>query len=164
MFAPAFTLAAIYIASVYIPFIILYETLASEVAKAAENNAADDWDRLRNVKVFIDDVFLLIYQKYVLYLISKLKNIHNMLTEALELANQHVSLVSLTYLGEEVTYGVMLLRSLLVEEFPRGDLSLHAAYTALRCLGLAYVFIRLNKSVNIQNKSMLFILFIFSLI
>ena len=75
-----------------------------------------------------------------------------MLTEALELANQHVSLLSLAYLAEEVTYGVMLMRRLLLEEYPPADYAIRAAYVSCRCVGLAYVFIRLNKSVNTSRK------------
>ena len=75
-----------------------------------------------------------------------------MLTDALEVANQHVSLLSLAYLGEEVTYGVMVMRTLLLEEFTRADPVIRAAYISCRCVGLAYVFIRLNRSVIIPRS------------
>ena len=62
IFSPAWTLAPVYIASVYIPFIILYEALASEVQKTvAENHAADDWDGLLKVTSLLEKVsFVLI--------------------------------------------------------------------------------------------------------
>jgi hypothetical protein len=79
-----------------------------------------------------------------------------MLTDGLDIANRHVSLLSLAYIGEEVAYWVLLMRSLLLYEDTVGEMTIRAAYIAVRCSGLAYVFIRLKKSVSVeQNRAVI---------
>ncbi len=78
----------------------------------------------------------------------KLKDIHDMLSETLEIANRHASLLSVAYMGEEVTYAVALLRKLLLIDTPSSVSLFRAAYIFVRLSGLAYIFLRLRRSVR----------------
>jgi hypothetical protein len=61
VFGPAWTFAPIYIASIYIPFIILYEALATEVEEAAVRCGSDlnchEWiNKVRSKKTIDNNI------------------------------------------------------------------------------------------------------------